>query len=185
MLPVIPASPADGVKRLECSSERLGAGSHAISKAALAAGENAARLVREQCPAEPTEDRPGVFDSRTLSTESRREHWKHRFRDGRSNVDVEIGKVECGAKHDADRPAETFIEYESQNNQQFPARAVLAGQFKLVDYLQSTDQFFDLKRDPKEERNLADEPAYAGIVKVMRARLDTWRKRTKDPTMPR
>ena len=26
MLPVIPASPADGVKRLECSSERLGAG---------------------------------------------------------------------------------------------------------------------------------------------------------------
>ena len=105
MLPVIPASPADGVKRLECSSERLGAGSHAISKAALAAGENAARLVREQCPAEPTEDRLGVFDSRTLSTESRREHWKHRFRDGRSNVDVEIGKVECGAKHDADNAA--------------------------------------------------------------------------------
>ena len=83
-------------------------------------------------------------------------------------------------KPDRDRPEECFVEYESQNNQQFPARVILAGQYKLVDYLQGADQFFDHKRDPNEQRNIAEEPAYAAVVKVLRARLDTWRRRTRD-----
>lgn len=77
-------------------------------------------------------------------------------------------------------PDECFIEYEKENAQPMPARVLISGQYKLVDYLQDSDQFYDLKRDPKEEYNLVDVQAYSAMVKVMRARMDHWRKRTKD-----
>lgn len=75
---------------------------------------------------------------------------------------------------------ECFIQYERYNNQPFPVRAVVADQYKLVDYLQDADQFYDLKRDPAESQNLVDDYPYAAMVKVLRSRLDHWRKRTRD-----
>jgi arylsulfatase A-like enzyme len=87
---------------------------------------------------------------------------------------------------DPDRPNECFAESDVVNGQSFPARALIADAYKLVDYLQepdATDQFYSLKRDPGEEQNLVTDPVYSPLVKVMRARLDHWRKRTSDPTM--
>jgi arylsulfatase A-like enzyme len=80
-----------------------------------------------------------------------------------------------------DLPEECFIEYDGQGGQRYPARAIVTEQFKLVDYLQDPDQFYDRKRDSGEERNIVDEPAYNAVVKVLRARLERWRKRTRDP----
>jgi uncharacterized sulfatase len=41
-------------------------------------------------------------------------------------------------------------------------------------------ELFDLRRDPHEVKNLADDPAYAGIKAELLAELDNWRKNVID-----
>ncbi|QDU41336.1 Arylsulfatase precursor [Maioricimonas rarisocia] len=45
------------------------------------------------------------------------------------------------------------------------------------------EELYDLLRDPHELRNLADEPAYAGVLERMRSVLDRWQQETDD-TVP-
>jgi len=45
------------------------------------------------------------------------------------------------------------------------------------------DLLFDCVFDPNETRNLVDDPAYAAALKDMRARLDSWMRRTGDPLL--
>ncbi|HEY3318974.1 MAG TPA: sulfatase-like hydrolase/transferase [Planctomycetota bacterium] len=54
-------------------------------------------------------------------------------------------------------------------------RAVRTHDAKLIEYLvkgQRTTQLFDLKNDPWEMKNLADDPAHAGLLKSMRERYE-------------
>lgn len=54
-------------------------------------------------------------------------------------------------------------------------RAVRTRETKLIEYLvkgQSTRQLFDLKNDPWETKNLADDAAHAGLLRTMRSRLE-------------
>jgi N-sulfoglucosamine sulfohydrolase len=43
------------------------------------------------------------------------------------------------------------------------------------------EELYDLEKDPHELHNVADDPAYADMLKDLRARLKEWRAKTKDP----
>lgn len=45
------------------------------------------------------------------------------------------------------------------------------------------DQLYDLRNDPGERRNLANDPAYATVLTEMKARLLDWMKSTEDPLL--
>jgi len=42
-------------------------------------------------------------------------------------------------------------------------------------------ELYDLKADPWETKNLADDPAHAEILAELKAKLKKWQKKTKDP----
>ena len=46
------------------------------------------------------------------------------------------------------------------------------------------EELYDLVKDPHETRNVADDPAYRGVLDRMRADLEAFRKRTRDPWLP-
>ncbi len=65
-------------------------------------------------------------------------------------------------------------------------RMIRGDRWKLIVYPQADKtQLFDLKRDPYELDNLADEPAHADRRKRLRAELKAWRKRVGDPLLER
>ena len=45
------------------------------------------------------------------------------------------------------------------------------------------EQLYDLLYDPNEANNLADDPAYQGVLDDMRGRLETWMRETEDPLL--
>ncbi len=44
-------------------------------------------------------------------------------------------------------------------------------------------ELYDLREDPFEFSNLADDPAHAGSLRELQRELDQWRKQTKDPLL--
>lgn len=52
--------------------------------------------------------------------------------------------------------------------------------FKYVKRLYEQDEFYDLRRDPGETRNVIDDPAYAGPLLRLKERLLTWYMETCD-----
>ncbi len=56
--------------------------------------------------------------------------------------------------------------------------------YKLIHFYNDIDEWelYDLKKDPKEMKNVYNEAAYAGIVKKLRAELKRLRKKYKDTT---
>ena len=46
-------------------------------------------------------------------------------------------------------------------------------------------ELYDLKRDPYEFENLADEPEYGGVLQKMKSELMRWRRSTGDPLLDR
>lgn len=63
-------------------------------------------------------------------------------------------------------------------------RAVTDGRFKLIEYVVGEarhTQLFDHAGDPRELRNLAQEPAHADTVRRLRRRLREWRELRGDP----
>ena len=45
------------------------------------------------------------------------------------------------------------------------------------------EQLFDLVLDPNEAHNLVDDPAHAGVLADLRARLEAWQRETDDPLL--
>ncbi|MCD6359507.1 MAG: sulfatase-like hydrolase/transferase [Armatimonadetes bacterium] len=65
-------------------------------------------------------------------------------------------------------------------------RAVRDGRFKLVEYFvdgTNTTQLFDLVEDPREQRNVASDTAYAAEVNRLRAELSAWQREVSDPLL--
>lgn len=56
--------------------------------------------------------------------------------------------------------------------------------YKLIHFYNNIDEWelYDLKKDPKEMKNVYNEPAYAGIVKELKTELKELRKKYKDNT---
>ena len=53
----------------------------------------------------------------------------------------------------------------------------------LRDIVLAPEALYDLASDPAEKRNLIDDPALAGVVSDLKARLEAWMKRTGDPLL--
>lgn len=51
------------------------------------------------------------------------------------------------------------------------------------DQAQEQEMLFDVLLDPHESRNLVADPAHAGTLEEMRARLDSWMRETDDPLL--
>ncbi len=62
-----------------------------------------------------------------------------------------------------------------------PIRCACDGRFKLVINLLSTDELYDLERDPQEMANLIDSPAHAEVRGRLHAAILDWMGRTRDP----
>ena len=62
------------------------------------------------------------------------------------------------------------------------ASMIRTREHKLVQYHgHGLGELFDMKKDPHEFNNLADQPQYAAIQQRLQAQLDSWRQRTNDP----
>ncbi|MBB5173825.1 sulfatase family protein [Texcoconibacillus texcoconensis] len=47
----------------------------------------------------------------------------------------------------------------------------------------SEEELYDVENDPKEDNNLAADPAYAEVLEDLRGRVDRWMKETNDPIL--
>jgi N-sulfoglucosamine sulfohydrolase len=58
----------------------------------------------------------------------------------------------------------------------------MTGDRSLEDYVRRpAEELFDLEADPREVKNLADDPAYDEIRLDFRRRMEEWQRATKDP----
>jgi N-sulfoglucosamine sulfohydrolase len=58
----------------------------------------------------------------------------------------------------------------------------MMGQRSVEGYLhRPREELYDLEKDPNELKNVADDPAYAAVLKDLRARLKDWQEKTRDP----
>jgi len=84
-------------------------------------------------------------------------------------------------RESADRPDETFACYHAYNGHSFQLRMLRTPDWKYVFTPQDIDELYDLRRDPGELRNLADEPQHTELLAALRARLFAWMAQTGDP----
>lgn len=61
------------------------------------------------------------------------------------------------------------------------ARMIVAGEFKYIANQGHIHELYDLKNDPYELENLIQNPAYAGVLEDLKARLRSWQEGTCDP----
>lgn len=60
-----------------------------------------------------------------------------------------------------------------------PGGVIREDDFKLIEFYETGRvELFDLKRDVRENQNLAEDPAHAARVKALREELETWRSAT-------
>lgn len=62
-----------------------------------------------------------------------------------------------------------------------PVRCAFDGRHKLVINLMTSDELYDLERDPEEMENRINAPEYAAIRDALHDRLLDWMNRTRDP----
>jgi arylsulfatase A-like enzyme len=61
--------------------------------------------------------------------------------------------------------------------------SAFAKYFALIFGKRPAEELYDLRRDPAQIRNVADQPDYAAALKEHRSRVDAWMKQTKDPRL--
>ncbi len=62
-----------------------------------------------------------------------------------------------------------------------PIRACFDGRYKLVINLLSSDELYDLHRDPEEMHNVVESPEYSAIRDQLHDHILTWMNDTRDP----
>jgi len=75
---------------------------------------------------------------------------------------------------------EAFVAWYVDQDNPFPARAVLNERFKFIEYLEEDNMLFDLVRDPEESVNVLELPQYLAVINVLQNRLNLWRVATND-----
>jgi hypothetical protein len=88
-------------------------------------------------------------------------------------------------------PERPYCQFNAYKERSYPGLAlmnVLHLQGKLAPeqdaFMQPTkppEELYDLRKDPYEIQNVAQDPAYASVSKEMRAELEKWRKSVGDP----
>ncbi|MBT3194375.1 MAG: sulfatase-like hydrolase/transferase [Verrucomicrobia bacterium] len=72
-------------------------------------------------------------------------------------------------------------QYYSKQKWVNPIRMIRTGDYKLNRHIPWGDELYDLKHDPHELTNLADDPHYADIKRDLETKLDRWLKEHDDP----
>ncbi|MBL8800178.1 MAG: sulfatase-like hydrolase/transferase [Planctomycetia bacterium] len=98
---------------------------------------------------------------------------------GRDLTPVLQGKTDHGIR-------EAYCEFADDQSKEFgdvAFRLVRTPTHKLIVWARANkpDEFYDLAADPREQKNLATDPATAPIRDDLRQRLKTWMERTADP----
>jgi arylsulfatase A-like enzyme len=62
-----------------------------------------------------------------------------------------------------------------------PIRMIRTHDFKLNRYIYHGEELYDLKNDPHELKNLANEWKYTNVKTKLSQKLDRWIKENKDP----
>ncbi len=78
-------------------------------------------------------------------------------------------------------PDESFGWYESYNGHSFALRSVRTPEYRYCFNPQDVDELYDLREDPAEMINLANDPGHAHIAKALRERVFDWMRREGDP----
>ena len=86
--------------------------------------------------------------------------------------------AEDEATHWRDR---VFAQYHSKQRWSNPIRTVRTDRWKLNEYIDDRDEFYDLQEDPGELRNQVHTARHADVIGELRASLHGWRKDTLDP----
>ena len=80
------------------------------------------------------------------------------------------------------KPREFVIgQYYSKQRWVNPIRTIRTGDYKLNRHIRWGDELYDLKKDPDELKNVAEDPAYTEIKGDLTAKLDQWMKDHEDP----
>jgi arylsulfatase A-like enzyme len=72
-------------------------------------------------------------------------------------------------------------QYYSKQKWVNPIRMVRTRSFKYNRYIRHGEELYDLKNDPHEVKNLADNPRYANVKAALSRKLDEWIKDNDDP----
>ena len=75
-----------------------------------------------------------------------------------------------------------FYEHHSFADRIPRSEGVRTERYKYLRYLDSEplyEELYDLRADPQERTNLADDPEHAGLLEEMRARWEAWRQRVR------
>ncbi|MCX6905354.1 MAG: sulfatase [Verrucomicrobia bacterium] len=88
-------------------------------------------------------------------------------------------------------PERAYCQFNDYKERSYPGLAVLnvlhlegklpSEQDAFMQPIKPAEELFDLRRDPHELHNLAQDPAQAAVLREMRAELDGWRKTVGDP----
>jgi arylsulfatase A-like enzyme len=76
-----------------------------------------------------------------------------------------------------------FAQYHSKQRWSNPIRTVRTERWKLNEYVDDRDEFYDLREDPGEMRNEIHAPHYREEIAELRASLTEWREETRDPLL--
>ena len=72
-------------------------------------------------------------------------------------------------------------EYYSKQKWVNPIRMIRTTRFKYNTYIPHGEELYDLKNDPDEVHNLANDPGYMAMKKELATELDKWMKENDDP----
>ena len=72
-------------------------------------------------------------------------------------------------------------QYYSKQKWVTPIRTIRTHRYKLNKYIGYRNELYDLKKDPYELNNLADDPGYADILANISSKLDEWIRKNNDP----
>ena len=89
------------------------------------------------------------------------------------------------SKTDKVRDSIYYHYFESGGEHNVPAHeGVRTDRYKLINFYQNDGfNLFDLKNDPNELKNVVGDPEYAGVLKMMKQKLQELRKQYKEPPL--
>ena len=60
-------------------------------------------------------------------------------------------------------------------------RAIVTDRYKLALHMNDQDELYDIQKEPWNQNNLIDDPAYAQVRNQLHDRILDWMNRTRDP----
>ena len=79
-----------------------------------------------------------------------------------------------------ERPREAFCEFHGCHMGLYTLRMLQTDQYKYIFHTNDIDELYDQENDPAELKNLAEDEAYAPVLRDLRSRMVDWMEKTAD-----